>query len=139
MLRVPLPAPYFHSARAQALASFCRDAGMPVASSTSFTMGMLSHPGRFGGDITRPLRLSSGPPQEMPMPRVLEASRECLAHIPLSSERMRPMVVCTSVVSKRTLSAMEMTPSVSIPKMTAHLVPPMSIPRSCCIISVFYF
>ena len=74
MLRVPIPAPNFHSASAQALASLWMPVRTENRSEIVFTIGMLSHPGRLGGDMTTPVRLSSGPPQLIPTAPVFEAS-----------------------------------------------------------------
>ena len=67
MLRQPRPAPKRHSARAQASASFCRRQGTPKAWEKSSAAGISSQPGRLGGERIRPLALSRGPPQLMPM------------------------------------------------------------------------
>ena len=42
--------------------------GAPKAARNGATTSMPSQPGRLGGDSTSPRRLSSGPPQLMPMP-----------------------------------------------------------------------
>ena len=63
----PLPAPHYHSAKAQALASFSRKVGIAKRSFKSATTGMSFHAGRFGGAWMMPLYLSSGPPQEIPI------------------------------------------------------------------------
>ena len=67
MFSHPLPAPYFHSAIAQAFASFCKKAGIANRAVSSAVIGILSQPGRFGGDWMIPRRESSGPPQLTPI------------------------------------------------------------------------
>ena len=66
ILLQPRPAPKRHSARAQAFASFIRNAGTLNSFPIISIIRMLSQPGRFGGDITTPRRASSGPPQLTP-------------------------------------------------------------------------
>ena len=89
MLRQPRPAPNRHSATAQAFASFWSRAGAPSARDTRSTIGTWRHSGRFGGDSTSPRRLSSGPPQLMPMPARSEGGMEREASMARAVEQMR--------------------------------------------------
>lgn len=67
MLLEPLPAPNFHSAKAQALASFCIKVGTPIFSFIISTIGILSQPGKLGGERMIPVLLFNGPPQLIPI------------------------------------------------------------------------
>ena len=81
MSLVPRPAPSFHSTSAQALASFCKNAGTPYFSSSMAVSGMFTQPGRFGGHSTTPRLESSGPPQLTPMARMSALFRPLRARI----------------------------------------------------------
>ena len=109
-----------------------------MRSLTSLTIGILSQPGRLGGDITTPVALESGPPQLMPIAPVFCAVRPWRAIISQVVESRFSIVSGAEVVSKRILSAMRGIPSSRIPYITAHLVPPMSRPKIFCVITVKY-
>ena len=67
MSSVPFPAPNFHSATAQASASFFKYAGTLNLSVSMSVIGTSSQPGRFGGPKITPVLLFNGPPQLTPM------------------------------------------------------------------------
>ena len=125
----PRPAPYFHSTSAQALASFCKKAGMSNASSSIFTMGTSSHPGRFGGDCTTPVREFRGPPQLTPM-ACTGASDSRISSAAAASSLCRAYSKPSSVwVSKRILRMISIFSPASASS-TAHFVPPTSNPST---------
>ena len=124
MLSSPRPAPKRHSARAQALASFSRNAGAPRASWAMSVTGTLSQAGRLGGHITTPRFQSRGPPQENPQASGVLPRSSFLAADSISSMASRQV----PGVKKAALSTMRMPFSSFSPRHTAHLVPPMSKP-----------
>lgn len=87
MFRQPRPAPYRHSATAQASASLRSMAGAPVSRSKYALTGTSSQPGRLGGERITPRRLSSGPPQLMPIPAISPSGTPALRCV---SRRSRP-------------------------------------------------
>ena len=132
MLRSPFPAPNFHSASAQAFASFCKYASNPNRSSIMSTIGTHSQSGRFGGARITPRLLSSGPPQLIPAQRISSGERAfffIISSTLSSSSSVTARQPRPTRVSKRSLSIIISSASpCALPSRTAHFVPPMSIP-----------
>ena len=126
ILSAPLPAPNFHSATAQALASFCSSAGTPKCRDSCSEICTSFHPGRFGGPNITPLRESSGPPQDIPIfsgfspPKIF------------SADFIRLSIISSGEISKRVAHFSFFKNSIFSPctsaVITAHFVPPISKP-----------
>src|SRR5690606_27959487 len=104
LFREPRSAPHFHSASAQAFASFCKPARTPIRCSTMDTIGIPSQPGRLGGDMISPLFVSSGPPQLMPIAPTCACVNPCFAIMPSTAEQIADTVSSTPAVGNRSSS-----------------------------------
>ena len=128
----PRPAPKRHSASAQAFASFCMRTGTHSRRARISVTGMLSHPGRLGGERTTPVLLLSGPPQLTPAASISppkDRARSASVSSSASGEGKRAVSTClrpTSSIFSDSYCAAQ----------TAHFVPPISMPMYKKITSV---
>src|SRR6202021_1971998 len=116
--------PHFVSASAAALASFSTFTGTLYFAETFSASGKFRQQGRFGGLITTPVRGSSGPGAQIPMPRtgrgvISESIAPITASSPASAE---PLAIIGLRSCARILPLLSTNP-------TAILLPPIAAPQ----------
>src|SRR5512138_530319 len=91
---------------------------------------MLSHPGRLGGERMIPVLLFKGPPQLIPIPCIFREPSAMPTQESISSASKSSICggVCSAVFLTQHLCIISAPDSVISPKLTAHLVPPISTP-----------